>query len=192
MTNGIAHDVNDLLSFALSLSGYVENSSAWTLGRSKTDADNLLRRVPPTLSFAADVVLPGSRVAFGFQLRGDPLRVPPRVTTNAPWLRRRVQWHVYPDGGICWAYPPHYCAMIEELSLHLDRPALLDTAACWCVTKSAEVVQHHLEAEKCALKEWPPHWDAWPHSYNEAQALFENMKRQGKFATEVRQLLAAR
>lgn len=192
MTNGIPRDLNDLLSFALSLDGYVENASSWKLARSTTTVENLLKGVSQTLSFTADVVVPDRSFPFAFSLRDQPLRYPPQVKSSAPWLRRNIDWHVFDDGTLCWAYPQHYFELMRALSNHLDEPELLQTAACWCVSKSAELVQRHLIAEECALKTWPQEWDAWPHGIDAAQAQFNEMKRRGKFDAEIRHLLAAR
>lgn len=192
MTNGIPRDLNDLLSFALSLDGYVENASSWKLARSTTTANNLLKDVSPTLSFTADVVVPDRSFSLMFSLRDQPLHYPPQVKSSAPWLRRNIDWHVFDDGTLCWAYPQHYFELMRALSNHLNEPELMQTAACWCVSKSAELVQRHLIAEECALKTWPQEWDAWPHGKDAAQAQFNEIKRRGKFDAEIRHLLAAR
>ena len=192
MTNGISKDLNDLLSFALSMGGYVESASSWKLGRLTTTETNLLRPVPLTLSFRANVRLQNILLPLSFDLPPSPLANHPRVTSDAAWLRREPDWHVYSNGALCWTYPQHYFELIEELSRHLDEAALLETAACWCVSKSAELVERHLIADRSGLKTWPTEWEAWPHGVSEAQAQFEKMKRNGKFHAEVRQLLAAR
>ena len=192
MTNGIPRDLNDLLSFALSLDGYVENASSWKLARATTTANNLVKDGPPTLSFTADVVVPDRSFSFAFSLRDQPLHCPPQVKCSAPWLRRNIDWHVFDDGTLCWAYPPHYSELMLALSNHLDEPELLQTAACWCVSKSADTVRRHLIAEQCAVKTWPQEWDAWPHGNDAAQAQLNEMKRRGKFDAEIRNLLAAR
>ena len=192
MTNGIPRDLNDLLSFASSIHGYVEDSSPWRLRRDSAAAKNLLTRGPLALSFTADVVLPDSRLHLEFELHDQPLAVLPTVRSAAPWLRRDIEWHVFDDGKLCWAYPRHYFELIHGLSRHLDEQQLVQTAACWCVSKSAELVHRHLIADQTALRTWPTEWNAWPHGIESAQAQFHEMKRRGEFAAEIRQLLAAR
>jgi hypothetical protein len=192
MKNGIRRDLNNLLSFALSLDGYVENASSWKLARSITTADNLLKDVSPTLSLTADVVVPDRSFSLAFSLRAQPLCYPPQVKSSAQWLRRNIDWHVFDDGTLCWAYPQHYFELMRALSNYLDETELLQTAACWCVSKSAELAQRHLIAEECALKTWPQEWEAWPHGIEAAQTQFNEMKRRGKFDAEIRHLLAAR
>lgn len=192
MTNGIPQNLNDLLSFALCLDSYVESASPWKLGRFTTTEKNILRPVPLTLSFTASVRLPDILLPLSFVLPPSPLVNHPRVTSDAPWLRREADWHVHSSGALCWTYPQYYCEVINELRCHLDEAALLETAACWCVSKSAELVERHLIADRSGLKTWPTEWEAWPHGVADAQAQFEKMKRNGKFNAEIRQLLAAR
>lgn len=192
MTNGIPQNLNDLLSFALSLNSYVENASPWKLKRLTTTGYNLLRRVPLTLSFTADARLPNTMISLAFRVSPKPLQYHPIVVSSAPWLRRECDWHVYPDGSLCWTYPQHYFELMRELSRHLDQAELFQTAAYWCVSKCAELVQRHLTADRHSIKTWLPQWDAWPHGVDAAQAQFDEMKRSGKFDAEIRELLAAR
>jgi hypothetical protein len=191
MTNGITSELNELLSFASNLGGYVGNHSTWKVQRTATAPEQLLQVVPLTLLFEAETAFSNRSVRCEYLINSRWLLAQPRVKSSAPWLRRNIDWHVFDDGELCWVYPPHYREVLRKLSRHLERSDLMQTAAYWCVARSADLVEKHLIADQHAVKSWPPQWSAWGHG-EKARQQFEDMTRRGKIDVEVEYLLAAR
>lgn len=100
------------------------------------------------------------RMAFRRRIMDWP-DAPPKVWCFESWIRRDIDWHVYPDGGLCW------CLDAEWKDLQgwrgKSRDAIATDGLRWLFKAVDLMLVRHLVGHYRKLVEWPDEWNAWAH-----------------------------
>lgn len=93
---------------------------------------------------------------------------PPRVTTDAGFIRCEADWHVNPDGSLCHILREEWSARIDRLArdTEFDMNVIVDFASTWCLAAADSLITRHLIARRVGISEWPDEWADWAHGRN--------------------------
>lgn len=86
---------------------------------------------------------------------------PPQIYCDEPWVRRDVDWHVYPDGGLCWVLPRQW----RDIQAWLGKPKkrIAVDGAKWMFESSQLLLSRHLLASETGIVSWQDEWGEWAH-----------------------------
>ena len=114
----------------------------------------------------------------------------PEVYCVEPWVRRDIDWHVYPDGMLCWQYPQFWFDWMSLVASETDLEGTLAYAARWCLSSVRSLLHKHRLAQELGLTEWQ--WPAWAHGEDEARRQYQRYKTHiARTQREGRPLIAA-
>lgn len=88
---------------------------------------------------------------------------PPHVQCMERWMRRNVDWHAYPDGGLCYIHPEEWRDSINVIRSILAASEVLDGAASLCTSLSIQLIERHSLGHFRKMKTWPSSWEAYSH-----------------------------
>jgi hypothetical protein len=86
------------------------------------------------------------------------------VRVNCFFLRKELDWHVLPNGLICYVLQHQW---EREMSRFFQRDHSMDNvvgfAAGWCLSALDSLLVRHLIGYRLGLQKWPAEWSAWKH-----------------------------
>ena len=98
-------------------------------------------------------------------VRPDWLERPPVVTPDAPFIRRAIDWHAYPDGSLCYVLRDEWYDRLARLMSNNseDISRAIDYATTWLLAATDSLVTRHLLGARHGIKQWPSKWTAYSH-----------------------------
>ena len=111
-------------------------------------------------------------------VKPDWLQQPPTVTSHAPFIRREVDWHAYPDGSLCYVLKDEWRDRLAKLMANNreDISHAIDYAATWLLAATDSLVTRHLLGVRHGIKQWPAEWLAYAH-YDEGVEEYRREKQ---------------
>jgi len=124
-----------------------------------------------------------TRVWLAIEISGHWFSDPPRVRTNASFLRRVEDWHAYSDGGLCHILLEEWVSRFAEMEkLQFPLPVLVDHAATWTLAAADSLITRHLHAHTAGIIDWPHVWTDWSHGDEGVRQFREEEKRRKRSA----------
>lgn len=88
----------------------------------------------------------------------------PTVYCLSPWVKCGSDWHIFPNGWVCWEKPEIWKDLIGKMmKCKTESNALINFAATWCMNSVISLLCRHWYAHRYEIKTWPPQWKYWPH-----------------------------
>lgn len=102
---------------------------------------------------------------------GISLLVPPEwmaflpiVSTDAPFLRKELDWHVPFENVLCYSQNAEWSWKLAELwEKEADADEILEFASCWCIRNIDSLITRHLHGHRHGITKWPKQWGEWAH-----------------------------
>jgi len=127
--------------------------------------------------FAAETTYPANCI---FIASTEWRHVPPKVFCSESWLKKGIDWHVLPDGSLCYEFFKRWADRVSIVNTSNEVHDTVQYAARWCVNGSRRLLEKHLFADRQNIKAWPKQWDAWPHGIQAASFQYDQeLKRAG-------------
>lgn len=140
------------------------------LGSAHNNWRNALRD-PQTVTKAEGMLLLHEHGERGETAVGVSILVPPRwmyrlpvVSTDAPFLRRELDWHVPASNLLCYSQDTEWCWKLDELwDRNADADEIIEFSASWCLRNVDSLITRHLHGSRYAITKWPKQWGQWGH-----------------------------
>lgn len=92
------------------------------------------------------------------------MTIPPLAIATPGFLRAERDWHVQPDGCLCYVLAHEWKMTLDcqfAKGLHPDH--LMDFAATWCLSSLDSLLVRHLIGHRFGFTKWPQRWAQWAH-----------------------------
>ena len=88
----------------------------------------------------------------------------PRVVCYEKWIKKGdLDWHIYPDGELCYELPERWENTLKLLKNKITFQESIEYAILWCINSSRDLLYKHLLAFRYDIDIWPKEWDYWGH-----------------------------
>ena len=115
--------------------------------------------------------LRGEEAKIDILLPADWRQDPPIIWCREPWIKRKIDWHVYSGGGLCWVHHKEWRRYHREPQFWID-------ATCGYLFRNVTyLIERHLIGHMLGLSDWSPGWEQYAHG-KEAEGDIREWKRE--------------
>jgi hypothetical protein len=88
----------------------------------------------------------------------------PIASTDAPFLRHEVDWHIPRQGLLCYGLDQEWKWKLTEMwESNIDTNTFVSVASSWCIRNIDSLITRHLYGHRFQIKVWPKEWGQWSH-----------------------------
>lgn len=118
-------------------------------------------------------------VGIQILVKPDWMESLPFVLTDAPFLRRELDWHVPKGNALCYCMDQEWRWKLAELWDNSNSSvAFINFSGAWCLRNVDSLVTRHLHGHRYGISKWPSRWGQWSHFEKGLQEFEEFLNRQ--------------